>query len=362
MSREKFDVFLRRRISCFGCPCPCSGIFEVDGMLCEGIQGNAMRGFGSNVDVANAKAVLYSNALVNSCGMDTDHTSAVAAWAIECFEEGIIDKKDTDGLELRFGDGACVSELITKIAHREGFGDILARGIHEASEIIGRGSRELAVMVKKTAIMEAAMRSHKGWALGIVTSTKGGGHLRGAPGLEFLKLPPHTTKRLLGVDNISDPTSYVNKPALVVWQEKYKGVIDMLGICALMSMWQDVTLFTPGDIAGLLNALTGQSYSPEELLTAGERLQNIERSFNVLHAGFGRADDMPPKKLCEIPVHAGVFEGERLDEDRWNQMLDEYYDLHSWDKVTGWPTKERLSALGLEKVILKLAENGIILS
>ncbi len=362
MAREKFDAYLKRRNACFGCPSYCLGIFEVDGILCEGITANSMRGFGSNVDVPNAKAVLHAHALANSYGIDADHTGNVVAWAIECFEEGIIDSKDTDGLELKFGDGACVSELITKIAHREGIGDILARGIHEASEVIGKGSRELAVIVKKTAVMEAAMRSHKAWALGIVTSTKGSGHLRGAPHIEFARLPPETTKRTMGVDDISDPTSYVNKAALVFWEEKYKGVIDMLGICTLMTMWSDLNLFTPTDIAGLLDALTGQSYSPEELLTAGERLQNMERSFNLLHAGFGRQDDMPPEKLSKIPVNAGVFKGERLDEDGWNKMLDEYYDLHGWDKVTGWPTKERLSALGLDEVISRLAENGIILS
>jgi aldehyde:ferredoxin oxidoreductase len=148
----------------------------------------------------------------------------------------------------------------------------------------------------------------------------------------------------------------------VVWQEKYKGVVDMMGICALTSMWMDQVLFTPEDIAGLLNDITGQHYSPEVLLKAGEVLQNLERSFNLLHAGFGRSDDIPPRKLMEFPVGKGIYKGERLHLDKWNQMLDEYYELHGWEKTNGWPTRERLLALGLNAVVEKLVKNNITLS
>ena len=360
VTRDKFDEFLVRRHSCFGCPVYCSGIYEIKGMVCEGIQANSLRAFGSNVDITSAEDVLYAHALCNNYGLDTDQTSAAVAWAIDCFEKGIIDKGDTDGLELKFGDGNCVTKLIKKIASRDGFGNVLAMGVHEASEIVGRGSRELALLVKKNSAMEAAMRSHKAWALGIITSTKGTGHLRGAPGLEFQKLPPETSKKLFNIKDISDPTSYENKAALVVWQEKYKGIVDMMGICALTSMWMDQTLFTPEDIAGLLNDITGKQYSAEGLLEAGEALQNLERSLNLLHQGFGRSDDIPPRKLMEIPVGKGIYEGERLHLDRWNQMLDEYYELHGWDKTTGWPTRQRLLALGLDSVAEKLAKNNIV--
>ncbi len=205
------------------------------------------------------------------------------------------------------------------------------------------------------------MRSHKAWALGVVTSTKGTGHLRGAPAQEFQKVPPEISKELFNISDISNPTSYENKAALVVWHEKYKGIIDMMGICALPSMWMDVTLFIPEDIAGLLNDITGKDYSPEGLLNTGEKLQNLERSFNLLHAGFGRSDDMPPRKFTDIPVKEGIYKGEKLHIDKWNQMLDEYYELHGWDKATGWPTKKRLLSLRLDAVVDKLAKNGIIL-
>jgi aldehyde:ferredoxin oxidoreductase len=207
--------------------------------------------------------------------------------------------------------------------------------------------------------MEQGMRSHRAWALGIVTSTRGVGHLRGSPGIEAQKIPSEISQKILGVGDISDPTSYENKAALVVWMERYKGVIDMMGLCALPSMWMDIRLYSPDDIAGLLNDLTGRSYSGNDLMGVGEKLQTLERAFNLLHAGFNRTDDMPPKKFVEIPVHEGGFKGERIDLEKWNRMLDEYYDLHGWDRESGWPMKKTLSSQELGEVAAKLAEEGI---
>ncbi len=359
VTRDKFDEFLVQKHTCSNCSVACSGIFKVKGMMFEGIQANTLRAFGSNMDVTSAEDILYAHGLCNAYGLDIDQTSAVVAWAIDCFEQGIIDRQDTDGLALKFGDGSCVAALIKRIALREGFGDLLARGVHEAAKIIGRGSEKLAATVKKNSVMEAAMRSHKAWALGIVTSTRGTGHLRGAPGLEFQKLPPEESQALLGIGDISDPTAYENKPALVVWQEKYKAVIDMMGLCALVTMWMDRTLFVPDDIADMLTDITGKAYSREDLFTAGESVQNLERSFNLLHAGFGRENDLPPRKFVEIPVNDGIFKGEKLDMDQWNKMLDQYYQGHGWDVETGWPTKKGLLDLGLDAVVEKLTRNGI---
>jgi aldehyde:ferredoxin oxidoreductase len=359
VTRDKFDPFMTRRHSCFGCPVYCLAIYRVKDFLCEGIQANSLRAFGSNMDVTCAEDVLHAHGLCNLYGLDVDQTSATVAWAIECFEKEILSPKDTGGLVLRFGDGNCVSQLVQKIARREGVGDILAKGVDEASKRIGRGSEQLAGLVKKASIMEQGMRSHRAWALGIVTSTRGVGHLRGSPGIEAQKIPSEISQKILGIGDISDPTSYENKAALVVWMERYKGVIDMMGLCALPSMWMDIRLYSPDDIAGLLNDLTGRSYSGNDLMGVGEKLQTLERAFNLLHAGFDRTDDMPPKKFVEIPVHEGGFKGERIDLEKWNRMLDEYYDLHGWDRESGWPMKKTLSSQELGEVAAKLAEEGI---
>ena len=168
---------------------------------------------------------------------------------MECYEKGILTKKDTDGLDLKWDNGKAVIELIQKISFRKGFGNILAQGVYEASRIVGRGSDDLTILSKNNALMEEAMRSHKGWALSILTSTKEGGHLRGAPGQEFQKIPLVLSKTLFNIDDIQDPMSYNFKPDLVVWQERYKGIVDIMGICSSISMCMNVTLFTPEDIA-----------------------------------------------------------------------------------------------------------------
>ena len=360
VTRDKFDNnYLKRRHSCFNCPVYCSGIYEINGLNCEGFQANSFRSFASNLDLKCPEEVLYSHTLANLYGLDGDHTSAAVAWAIECFENGILTKEDTDGLELRWGKGDSIIQLIKNIAYRKGFGDILAHGVYEASKIIGKGSVKYTILVKKNSLMEANMRSHKAWALGIITSTKGAGHLRGAPGQERQKIPPKLSKKLFNIDNIYDPTSYEHKAELVTWHENYKGIIDMMGICVLLSMWNDVNLYIPDEIAEFYNIITGEVISPDKLLKIGSKLQNLERIFNLLHAGFDRRDDMPPEKLSKIPVKEGLYKGEKLDIDKWNNMLDEYYILHKWDKETGWPTKERLLELELDEVTKNLEENGI---
>lgn len=360
VTRDKFDNnYLKRRHSCFNCPVYCSGIYEINGLNCEGFQANSFRSFASNLDLKCPEKVLYSHTLANLYGLDGDHTSAAVAWAIECFENGILTKEDTDGLELRWGKGDSIIQLIKNIAYRKGFGDILAHGVYEASKIIGKGSGKYTVLVKKNSLMEAAMRSHKAWSLGIITSTKGGGHLRGAPGQEMQKIPPKLSKKLFNIDNIYDPTSYEHKAELVTWHENYKGIIDMMGICVLLSMWNDVSLYIPNEIAEFYNIITGEDISSDKLLKIGSKLQNLERVFNLLHAGFDRHDDMPPEELLKISVKEGPYKGEKLDIDKWNNMLDEYYISHKWDKETGWPTKERLLELELAEVIKNLEENGI---
>ncbi|MGD8562294.1 MAG: aldehyde ferredoxin oxidoreductase C-terminal domain-containing protein [Desulfarculaceae bacterium] len=360
VSRDKFDQYLIRRLSCHNCPVECSGLYQVRGLECEGIQANHLRGFGTNLGIYDPEEILYAHALTNNHGLDSDQTSAVIAWAMECYEKGIINKADTGGLELSFGNGETVAKLINMIANRQGFGDILAQGVHRAAQVIGKGSEELAVLVKKNSIMEAGMRSHRAWALGIVTSAKGCGHLRGAPAMEFKGLTPEASKRLLNLDDVSDPTSYENKAAWVVWQERYKGVVDMMGICALVSNWSDETLFCLEDIAALLNDITGQGLGADDLMETGEKIAQMERAFNLLHAGFDRAQDMPPPKFSEIPVSEGRFQGQKLDLKQWHKMLDEYYALHGWDVARGRPTRSRLQEMGLDSVARALADQSLI--
>jgi len=360
VSRQKIDErFMIRRQSCFACPVYCSAIYEVKGLKCEGFQANAWRAFASNLDITDAKAIMHLHALTNLHGLDGDHTSSVMAWSVECYQNGILSDKDTDGLKLEWGDGETMVRLLESIVHRVGFGDILARGLYEACRIVGQGSEKYALLSKKNALMEASMSSHKAWALGIITSTRGGSHLRGAPAVEAQKIAPALSRQLYDIEDIQDPCAYADKAKLVIWHEKYKGVIDMMGLCYLASMWMDVSLYQPDTVASFYNCITGEDTSGEDLMTAGDRLQNLETLFNILHAGFDRSDFRPPEKLTSIAVERGNFKGQKLSLPQWERMLDDYFNTRRWDKETGWPCLSVIEDLGLTDAAQILEKNGL---
>ncbi len=355
------ERYLVRRHSCFACPVYCSAVYRAGKGLCEGLQANSWRAFASNLDITDPEMVMNLHSLANRHGLDGDHTSAVLAWAVECFESGLIDERDTGGMTLRWSDGRPLMRLIGQIASRTGFGEVLADGVTAAARRVGRGSERLTITAQGNALMEAAMRSHKAWALGIVTSTKGGGHLRGAPAVEAQHISQEQSQVYFGIGDVEDPTAYENKADLVMWYENYKGVVDMMGLCYLPSMWMELGLFTPQQIALFYRLATGSSRTAEDLMKEGARLQVLEHLFNLLHAGFGRRDARAPGKLASIPVEDGPFKGQCLDSVSWEKMLDDYYRIHGYDSASGWPTRERVHEAGLGSAAEKLETAGVIL-
>jgi len=339
---EKYE---KRKLSCFNCPVYCSHFYKIDsgpyaGLMCEGFQTNIDWDFSAKLDIDDPVSLIKINALCNELGLDIDNSSAPISWAFELFEKEIIGPAETDGLRLEWGNTQAVIELLHKIARREGFGNILAEGSRRASQIIGRGSENYITHIKGQDSIEA-IRSDKGWALGCVVAARGGGHLNGA-------FQSHRTP------NAGDPNSYDSKAENVFWFEKFKAVVDMMGICYFTTVWSDMELLGPGDLAHLFTAATGVQLGGEELMEVGRRVHNVEKAFNTLHAGFTRADDYPPKRFMLEPVKTGPNRGETLDEEKWSRMLDQYYQIHGWDIESGWQTAKCLDELGLTKVKQRL--------
>ena len=349
--------------ACFNCPIGCGNIvYEVSngpyaGVKVPAFESNTGYSFGSRLDIDYIPAILKAFEGISQLGLDNDNTAGVISWAFDCYERGILTKEDTGGCELKWGDYATVIELVRKIAYREGFGALLADGVKIASDKIGRGSQYYAVHVKGQSQIDG-MRAAKGWALGIVTATRGGRHLNGAPTTEFMRLPAELGERIYGVSTAGDPQAYEGKAGLVVWYEQFKALVDMLGMCYYTSMWSRPDLLAPEDYARLLSAATGIEFSAKALMSIGRRVHNIEKAINTLHAGFTRQDDLPPRILMEEPVKTGNLRGELLNREKWEQMLDEYYDLQGWDRETGWQTKETLEELGLDEIARELARRG----
>jgi aldehyde:ferredoxin oxidoreductase len=354
--RRKFEV---RRLSCFNCPIYCSHFYHVTegcyaGVACEGLQTNTVRAFGSNLDIDRPDAILAAQAATSQLGIDVDMAAASIAWAFELFERGILSSRDTEGLELQWGNHEAVITLLDQIAHRQGFGRLLADGVKRASEKLGRGSAQYAMHVKGADLNEQGMRWNKAWAFGIVTSSRGGGHLDGAPQTGFWGISPKDSMTRFNVPTAGEPLLYEENAPVVVWYENYKAAIDSLGMCYFTSYWEDLELLGPEDYAELFSLATGLDMTSDDLQFAGRRIQNVAKAFNTLHAGFDRDDDFPPRRLMEEPARTGAFKGEVINPKQWERMLNAYYQVHGWDGETGLQTGEVLGSINLQSVADKL--------
>jgi len=351
VSPEAFLPYKMASKSCGTCPIRCWAIHEIDTdrgkLVCEALQGNDPHNFGAKLNLFDVKTILEAHALCNDLGLDEDNVCGVIAWAFECYEKGIISHQDADGLFLKWGDRNAVFELITKIAYREGFGDILAEGSLRASQILG-GS-EFSIHIKGQELMES-LWTKTGWALGTVVSARGGTHTRGAvqegrlAGLSNADAP-----RIFGIPYIPKETDYGYKEKLVAFYERLQAMLDCLGICYFTNSGRADSLM-PVHYAELVSLATGWQYDENRFMEVGEKVHCLEKCFNVLHRGWTRKDDYPPSRFMEQPVQNGPAAGTKLDEVEWGRMLDRYYELHGWDVRTGWPKRETLVRLGLAEV------------
>lgn len=355
------DLFEVRRLACFNCPVFCSCFYEIRdgpfaGLKCEGFQANHTTDYMSKLDITDPHAILQMHALCTQYGLDIDNSSGAISWAFEMFEKGLLTTKDTNGLDLTWGNSEVVLDLIRKIAHREGFGDILADGAKAAADRMGKG-HEYALHIKGQDLAEG-IRAAKGWAFGVVVAPRGGGHLDGAPLSGMQAVSEEFGERIFGVPTTGKQAVYEGKPQVVFWLEQFKAVIDMFGICYFTSIWDYPDLLELERYVTLFQKVTGKNLSGDELMRIGLQVHNVEKAFNTLHAGFRREDDFPPQRLMEDPIKRGPYQGEVLHQGKWSQMLDDYYTRHGWDKNTSWQTRKGLHSLGLEDVAEKLEQAG----
>jgi len=358
--KEKYQV---RRTACFNCPIFCTHLYDVKregpyaGPTCDNLHANSVRAFGSYLDIDDPAAIVKAHCLCSELGLNVDMAAMEIGWAFELYELGIIDTTDTGGLELVWGDHTAVIELLQRIAYRRGFGDLLANGVKRAAAMLGRGSERYAMHVKGAGLNESRLRTHKAWALGVAVSARGAGHLDGAALCEGM-VDPEVGEAIFGTRHAGERSTYEGKAKVVFWQEKSKAVIDMMGLCYYTGMWTDYDLLDPADYAVLFRMATGSSLSADELMYVGQRLHNVEKAFNTLHAGFTRDDDFLPARFYEEPIRSGPYAGEFLDRDQWCKMLDEYYALEGWDRDTGLQTEAGLKSMGLDSVAEKLKKWG----
>ncbi len=351
---ENMDKYTIGMSGCYGCVVHCRHRYVLrEGshapIFAEGPEYTSLGAFGTMVDCKNMETVLVANHMVNKYGLDTLETGGLIAWAMELYEKGIIDEKDTAGLKLEWGNEEALFELITQIAHRKRFGNLLAGGFKTAIAKIGKGSEYYAIQIKGMSNLHSDERPTPSLALGIATSTRGADHLRSRPAIDLYGLPEELLQEIYGGPVSSDYTSYDGKSRMVLWQERLYAVTDSIGVCKFQTVFCAVHAPKWEEFAKLIQLTTGMEFTKAQLMEVGERIYTIERMFN-LREGFSRKDDALPERYFKEPTPIGlpIVKKKKIDKDRFERMLDEYYALHGWDE-NGFPKKETLERLGLDE-------------
>ena len=259
-------------------------------------------------------------------------------WAMELYEKGILNKQDTFGLELTWGNPESILNLIEQIAGKEGFGRILADGTHKAAEKLGKGEDSL-IQVKGMDLIMADPRGLKGFGLGYAVASRGGDHLRSEPFIE-LSDDPSIGERMFGDPGATLRRSDHGKGKLVSYFEDWCAVVDSLEPCKNVA--ENMELLPFDRASEIMRIVTGIEFSPEDMRNAGARIVTIERMFGV-REGITRDNDTLPSRFTQ-PLTEGNSRGQIVNLDL---MLDEYYDERGWDKKTGIPTQSTLKKLGL---------------
>lgn len=316
---------LVRNKGCFGCSIGCGRVSRNRGKykgIGEGPEYEATWGLGPNLYIDDFEAISKANFLCNELGLDPISLAGTLACATEMMEKGFIPQEKA---ELCWGDADMLVEMTIKTAYREGFGDELAEGSYRLAEKYGHP--EFSMSVKKQELPAYDPRGQQGIGLNYATSNRGGCHVRGYM----------TSPEVLGIPEKVDPDSTEGKAALLKIFQDLTALVDSAGICLFTTFGQGLP-----EIAEQLRQATGLDLSDEEFLLAGERIWNLERSFN-LQAGISSKDDTLPPRLLREPMKGGPHQGNVV---RLELMLPEYYTLRGWDQA-GVPTPEKLQELSL---------------
>lgn len=330
--------------ACYGCPIACGrhttirkGDGKWAGLSGGGPEYETIAAFGSKCFVTDLTAITAANHIANDLGLDVISAGQVIATAMEWFEKGILTPEDTGGIELTFGNGEAVVEMVQKIAAREGIGDLLAQGVKRAAEKLGGNAAEAAMHVKGVEMPADGARASHGEAITLATSARGADHLRpfGSTIDAFAYRDPE-----LGITDDVDILEDGKKEWVKPLQELSMAT-NMLGVCLFASITLAVKAST---WAKLLSASVGTKVTKDQLLLAAERVINLERIINGKY-GLDRKDDTLPARLQETPAPDGPGKGSVV---KLREALDSYYTAMGWDLESGLPTHETLARLGMD--------------
>jgi aldehyde:ferredoxin oxidoreductase len=305
-----------------------------------GSEYESLGSLGATCGVDDLPRLLKACDLANLYGLDTISLGVSIAFAMECFEKGILTTRDTDGLELRFGNAEAMLQMVEWIARRRGIGDLLAEGSRRAAERLGRGAEAFAMHVKGLEIPMHEPRVKQGLGVVYAVEAQGADHCAGmhdtaytqdSPSFEHLRGMGAT--RPLPADDLSDE-KIASQKASHVWNL----FLDSLVCCQFVPWSVD-------QLVEAVRAVTGWSYTTYEAVKLGERIATLGRVFN-LREGITAAQDTLPKRMFG-PTRAGALKRGGIDPEKFRRAVRAFYAMMGWDEETGVPTRSKLRELGI---------------
>ena len=370
MEPERLDEIATETIGpyhmtgCFGCQVHCRAQYKIPfgpyaGKYDEGPEYTSQGAFGGETDTPRAITVLTGNHLVDQYGVDNLEIGSLISWAMELYELGIITNKETDGLDLRWGNDDAVIEMIHRICQRKGWlGDTLADGGVPASKKIGKNSFSYLIQVKGMSNLHSDERATPGLALNIALSSRGSDHLRSRPAIDLYHLPEPVMRKIYSSPVpyngplSSEHTEYIGKPWQVFWHENCYMAVDCLGICKYHTTFLGATLPNFEDWVKVIYYNTGLQFTAQEIWEIAERCNNMERLFN-LREGLSKDDpekgDVLNHRYHDEPTRRGAPDvvGRVIEKDKFLKMRSEIYGHKGWDE-NGLPKPETLKRLGID--------------
>jgi aldehyde:ferredoxin oxidoreductase len=345
------DTILTDRGTCYACAVACKRDVDVPEMGVThrygGPEYETIAAGGSLCGIGDLKVIARFHQTCGEYVMDTISTGVTLAFAMECFENGILTTKDTDGIELRFGKAEALLKMTEKMARREGFGDVLADGVRRAAERIGNGAEQFAMHVKGLEVPMHEPRGKQGVALSYATAPVGADHMRAPHDPVYEGFHPsggHALEPLGLCEPLPRLEMSPRKVRAYYYAQHWWNLCSTLGICDLAVV--PINAETITFMVNVARALTGWDTSLWEMFKVAERGAALARVFNC-REGFTAKDDRLPKRLHEA-FTSGPLQGVRIDPDTFARAIRLYHQMEGWDPETGWPTFAKLAELGIE--------------
>ena len=311
---------------CYHCTIGCGRVVKMGDKVVGGPEYEPLWAYGSSCDVHDLDAIIEANYWCNELGLDAIGAASTIAAGMELYEKGFLPEADCEGVPLEFGSSKAIVEWTKHMGHGDNaLGKLMAQGSWRLCEHYGH--TELSMTAKKQEMPAYDGRGIQGIGLNYATSNRGGCHVRGYT----------ISPEVLAHPVLVDRTTTEGKAELVKTFQDLTAAIDSLGICLFTSF-----ALGAAEYAETYSAAIGEPVSADDIMTAGERIYNIERQFNKL-AGMKPEDDTLPKRLLEEPL---TNEGSEGMVSHLDIMLPEYYKARGW--VDAFPTEETLARLGIE--------------